>query len=803
MVNRILVILAILALPLPALAGAFIEHISPPAIERGKTTRVTFVGHELTNAEDVWHSLSAGALKAKYVEGSADRAVFDIEVATTAPIGLLGVRLATRDGLSNAHLFLIDDLPVRPRSISSVTMRVELPAAVWGTFREAVVDRFEITVQAGQRVSFEAVGSRFGKDADPLLTVRDARGKWVTEHDNDPGLYFDCRFEYRFAEAGHYTIELRDARFHGSEHNSYVLRMGRFPAARVAVPAVVHRGHNALHLPELPDAPFVYELASGQLPGSFSATLKRPDDEGSTWLPLTAHEGAITVATSRDEAREKAQALSVSPAVTLGFNLSPLKVNPFLSLDALILTGRAQAQRAQAPGVFCGVLGKPGERHVFQFELTKGQVIHVRGEARVLNSPAELELILIDRTGRELKRSVERRDEALLDFTAGAPGVYGLLVRNQLRDGGNSFAYRITVKNGPFPPDMTADAEGLTVPQGSYQAVPIDIARNGTTGPIELKMLGGPAGLKLVHDPIGEKDNSIVCRLAADDTTPVGLYSVQIQAESSGGPTLVRTQPLIDRQLVNVDLIPHALREDQRRLPSSLTDRLAVQITPRAPFTMELPESTITLPRYQQANIPIVTSRSPGFEGPIVFRAKGGQLADKNEGRTRVYAEFPEATSKQLRVAGSIHSKILSNTGKTRIEVIGTGAYQGRRVSLTRTFELNLVPAYSFSFEPAKVSLLPGATTKIRLLAVRQRSFDGAVTVKLTPTIQGVMLPESIVVPKSEPGVDVEIKAAVDATPTKQNLQTIATALVNGFEEEQRGGALEVEVRKVETPKKK
>jgi len=54
-----------------------------------------------------------------------------------------------------------------------------------------------------------------------------------------------------------------------------------------------------------------------------------------------------------------------------------------------------------------------------------------------------------------------------------------------------------------------------------------------------------------------------------------------------------------------------------------------VQITPPTPFTMELPEATITLPRYQHADIPIVTTRQSGFDGPITFTAKGGQLATR------------------------------------------------------------------------------------------------------------------------------------------------------------------------------
>src|SRR5205085_11876117 len=118
------------------------------------------------------------------------------------------------------------------------------------------------------------------------------------------------------------------------------------------------------------------------------------------------------------------------------------------------------------------------------------------------------------------------------------------------------------------------------------------------------------------------------CKLSAASDAPLGLHTLQILARSAtvadAPPTLVRTRPLIDKQIVNVDLIPHALREDQRRLPPALADRFAVQVTPPAPFTVELPETLVTLGRYQHADFPIVTTRVPGFDGPITFSAKGG-----------------------------------------------------------------------------------------------------------------------------------------------------------------------------------
>ena len=42
----------------------FVEHLEPPVLERGKTTRVTVVGTQLGKAIGLWTSLPAGAVKA-------------------------------------------------------------------------------------------------------------------------------------------------------------------------------------------------------------------------------------------------------------------------------------------------------------------------------------------------------------------------------------------------------------------------------------------------------------------------------------------------------------------------------------------------------------------------------------------------------------------------------------------------------------------------------------------------------------------------------------------------------------------
>src|SRR5437868_4313766 len=108
-------LLAMVGLASTCRAQAFVEHLEPPVVERGKTSRVTAVGVNFGKALGLWTSLSPGAVKATPVgDSTPTRAVFDVTVAADVPVGICGVRLSTIDGLGNALLLLIDDLPVRP-----------------------------------------------------------------------------------------------------------------------------------------------------------------------------------------------------------------------------------------------------------------------------------------------------------------------------------------------------------------------------------------------------------------------------------------------------------------------------------------------------------------------------------------------------------------------------------------------------------------------------------------------------------------------------------------------------------------
>ena len=182
-------------------AGPFIEQISPPVLRRGQTNRITLTGRELDGAVDLWASTPGVKIGARQIERNNESQVsFDVEVPEKSPLGIYGMRVATQSGLSNVHLFLIDELPLQSRNDASANesletaRRVSLPAAIHNVCHAATIDRYEIEVTAGQAITFEVVGNRLGKDYDPLVTIRDTQGRIVVERDNDVGLFFDCRF---------------------------------------------------------------------------------------------------------------------------------------------------------------------------------------------------------------------------------------------------------------------------------------------------------------------------------------------------------------------------------------------------------------------------------------------------------------------------------------------------------------------------------------------------------------------------------------------------------------------------------
>jgi hypothetical protein len=759
-------------------AQAFIEHLSPPVFQRGATTRLELIGSETNGAVGLWSSLPAAQFQTHSVPAAAapnaqTSTFFDIELPREAPLGLYGLRLATQSGLSNVHLFLIDELPLtirNPQLANDAAQSVTLPICVTAPCRPATIDRYSFAVQAGQRVAFEVIGNRFGKDYDPLVVIRNAAGKLIAQCDNSVGLFFDCRFAQTFADAGIYTAEVQDARFEGHPTWHYVLRMGDFPEARTSIPSAARPGEaTTLTFPQTPGWQFPLTLpADRPLFNSFQEIRTSPSS-GATWIPFTA--------------TDLAPQLEAEPNDTLP-TATPVKV----------------------PATLNGVLSKRGDTDYFVFELTQGQKLQIQGNARSIGSAADLELILFDADGREARRVDDvDLEEGSFTFNAGKAGPHRLQVSDVARDGGPEFSYRIDVRTGGPQIQLLLETPDVTIPQATFQPLPIKVTRTEFAGEIRLELRGAPPGMTLEPNIIPAGATEFVGHLTATAATPEGLFTLQVigTAAIEGGPPIqavARTRPLIDRQPRNVDLILYALREDQLNLPPSLTNQMAVMVTPPAPFTIELPESLVSLTRFQTAEFPIKTTRSPGFASPITFKLKGGQIGNEKEERNQVYARFTPAIPENATVTGTFFNRILTNLSKHRVDVTASADVNGHQVNLTRTFTLDVRSAFQPTYEPAQPTIEPGGTYRFKILANRVPTFDGPLTFTLGPH-SGFKFPETVELLKGQPSVEVELKVDPKLNPGRHDLRIQVAGFVNKYEESINLPNLQIEVKPIVTGK--
>jgi hypothetical protein len=764
----------------------FIERLEPPCFTHGAKTLVTVHGLGVNAARRLWTTLPGDAIQATHIRTSnAKTTTFEVTVSKETSPGLYGLRIGTDSGLSNLHLFAIEDLPVvfekesRNESDDPSEQRtdqnnlfknaeeIRLPASIVGTAPESDVDSFAIDVKANQRVSFETVGSRLGKAFDPLVTIFDTKGRRVRSSDNSMGLIFDSRFQHTFQTAGRYIVQLRDTRFHGSAGWSYMLRMGRFPAARVAIPSTVQPGSEvSLNFPELGKVSSMFDGLLDPQPSIFERNgssqrfyfgFRDKRDEGSAWFSLAKSKLANHLESEPNDSADKATQVTV-------------------------------------PANLHGIINESEDEDWFQFELKKGASLTFRAETRDMASPADLELALIGPTGKELRRKDDEGfDDAHFTFRAAEDGVHRLQVVDVIGKGGPEFVYRIEVSLNQPRLDLTSDAGRLAIPQGSWQPLLLSVKRTNFKGPVELSLQGAPAGISLQQHEILANQDSLAGALNVAADVPQGIYTIQVIArgadtETSPGPTAVaRTFPLIDR--VPTGRGPHGepfeLREDQRRLPPTVIDRLAVAVLPKAPFDFVIEPDVVVLPRYVETSFDIKTTFSDAIDGDVTFEARGGTLETNRLRKPTTESFIPPTNAKTKTVTARLTSGVNSPLQKHEVTVTGAAKYQGRTVYLTRVFEL----AIEVAFDPQSkdpVEVKPGETISVTLNANRLAPFDGPVVVDFDP-VDDLQMPAQIKFAQGQSETKFELKVAEQHKPGKARIRFTSSAKIDKFSEKKNG----------------
>lgn len=764
-----------------AVGQAFIEQIHPAVVKRGKTTRVHLIGADLLTPVDIWTSLPTNLVHQAAMEADDQGNIFvDLVVSDAAPLGLYGLRLATDDGLSNVHLFSIDDLETvqeeeysapkeRNNGKMELAQPISYPAAIAGTIKPTDVDYFSFEVGKDETLSFEVVANRLGKALDPVVTILDEKGKFVVSRDNDVGLLFDLRFEHRFEKAGKYFLRLHDSRYVGSKFWGYSLRIGKFPIARVAIPSAVQPGASTqLGFPQVADSQVNIELPADCDRSTVFFDFKRDGDDASTWLPISVNN-----------------------------NKNQLEVEPNDKQD----TAAPVSLETNIHGSFSD--GQDWDW--YSLKLQKGITVDLKVETRNIGSPADVELTIYDSNGGVVKRVDDVGfEDAITSFTSPEEGTYYFKLREVVQHGGKAFAYRLEINALKTAIKATSGIGRIAVPIGTWQPLPIDVDRSRVAGDLTVKLLGVPDGIKLESEIIPADVTKWVGRLYVGDGVDTGVYAmhVNVQQVVEGevkAESYAKTQPLVDR--IPTGRGPHGepfeLREDQRRLPASLQDQIAVLVTPEIPFDFKVNTSDVLLARYQHAEFKFDVTFDEGFQQPVIFEARGGELEQDRLRAPRVIAAIPEVTQSVMDLTGTLTSGVGTNLLSHRVTLTGTTTINDRVINLTRTFELKIDAAFKPSGMETAVDLIQGKETMVEVFANRIDPFIGEV--KLTVgDANGMTLPKEIIIPEGIPSVKVKAVIAADAPVGAQNIALNGNAKVDKYSEAS-NGYLKINI--VEPPK--
>src|SRR5262249_29647766 len=148
--------------PAPPPAGLpNIAMPQPMGMQRGTTLELVLTGANLAEPIGLWSTIPG--LKATIptdnnngMDAAKLRAV--LEAPKETPLGFHALRRATSQGVSTLRLFCIDDLPQvikdGKNKSKDTPQAVPIPSVVCGRIDAETADFYKVTVQAGQRLSF-------------------------------------------------------------------------------------------------------------------------------------------------------------------------------------------------------------------------------------------------------------------------------------------------------------------------------------------------------------------------------------------------------------------------------------------------------------------------------------------------------------------------------------------------------------------------------------------------------------------------------------------------------------------------
>jgi hypothetical protein len=735
-----------------------ITYLSPAGGQRGTTVDVTINGSGLIGASAIWTDLPITAAIPQEIANNgkeAGKVVVRLQIPPDATVATGGIRVVTPKGISNLRLFMIDDLQSVPEGGSNKTraqaQKLELPCVVSGTMESESWDYYRFSVQAGQRITVEAVARRLGSKMDPQIELTDLAGEKLAFVDDTEGLSSDSRLCYTFDRAGDYIIEIRDVKYLGGADFVYRLRVGDFPAATLPFPLGGKRGTK------------VQVSATGQLTDNIPPLeVTVPDNPNAAVVPIEVR----------------------SPT---GGKVEPLVFQPS-SIDETIESepndDSSAANRFTTPQILNGRFQQPRDIDRFVFTAKKDERIVFETLSRSLGSPADVFMTIQNAQGQELVAADDstawnfpaaaNKDDARLDFKVPADGEYTLSLWDLNKRGGNEFVYRIRAT--PFEPGFRLLARQLDaqktsidkmdVPQGAAAMLLVRPVRIEYSGPIALSVEGLPPGLTASPTTIGPGQADTVITVNATDGAALGAAQVRVVGTAEiAGKKVVEYADCSEVLSVSLANMPWP--------PRNLTNNLALSVAERPFFTLEAKLDAPALGRGTTLPITVSAKRADSFTDPITLAVQGlppnidlgNKPIDKEQNQTQI----------------TLKSKQNAPLGTHSIVITGTGKHGDQQITVAApAINLDLRMPIELSLETAGGKVPVNGNLKMKAKVNRLLGFNSAVELELKNLPKGVTAAK-VTIPERAAEAEIELTVAPDAAVGAiSNLSLVGTTNVAG-----------------------
>ena len=727
-------------------------RVEPLAVAPGETSEIVLHGLNLTDATDIWSSLTEGSntLRLALAGGTplSDRvALLRASVDKSCPVGVYAVRVATVEGITNPLLFMVDDLPTVVASRDNHSLEsaqpIEGPVAVDGVTESGRADYFQSTGTPGAWVSVEAVATRIGSQLDPVIRVLDSGGKELIFLDDSPGLSGDCRVRFQRPDSGTFFVLIEDASLGGSSAHQYRLRIGDFPLVSGTLPAAVNRDQ----------------------PGAL-----RPIGPG---VDEIVEQGAIlSDGTNRIAVRS-------SGRVGSGYT----KV--FLSdLPQFVSTAHSDSE-VSLPGGLSGMFAESGEVHSFRFAAAKGDRIALSDVSRRTGQAAMLGLAIRDESGRII--GVNRRPGTAggtLDVTIPDHGHYLALISEIGQRSGPEFVYYAELQRNVPDFELTLDSSSVILPLDGYAIVKVSANRQGFNGPINIHVTGPGGPLAVANNVIPAMKKDARLKVYLPDNMRSGqALPLTVSGSSDTSKAEEETEPV--RRVASTMNVFRKSMPQTPHPPLELQSTLAAVVGPSIPafFGLSLDDEAVFFPRHVgEVYFTVrVNQRSDGFTAPVVLRVEG-----LPEGFNVSGGEQAVSRSENNEYRFLLRGPADSNAGVSEIQIVGEASFKGQTKEVTLTkLPFRIIEPLIVTAKTAG-GVVPGGqqqvSVRVRRFVPRAGGDRKKITLKLTAAPAGVTLPKGAMIVAAKLDAQISINVAADVRPGMYDLVLQATTEVAGHE---------------------